>query len=743
MPKNNNKPDKIENNSSVEYVKLPYDFIPFPKKWVPYNKEMDKLPRHDRSGKLNGYIKYKILPESDLAIETRNGTDNTFISGSQMLGRVRMNAEILSQGYPHFINKAPILYRDIAQKQKNKEKKGQINPYIKKLGIVDGIEKSIRVGFLRKEGQEFYVVPAEKISDKNFISIKEHRLKKMGRDNSKGFSWLYKWDNNILDEITDAQKQIDKLTIEIKGLREQLKKELPSIQSEINKIFLKDFAFNKKFRKNNLNAKKFNGELGKLYTELIKKLNNLNQDDLSDLRNLFEKMATRWKLKATIHSLYYKMKNSEKFKPYQKQVFYSENNNGGISEITFGRNKENQLKGYLYNSTNARSKRSHYFIKEAESGVGYAVPQSVIVSYNQNMKKFRYTSKDGHRNEDEARRQKAKYVKNFYDIFEKFDNLEQYYPEGLIVFFKLCGNSEDKNKLEMIGRTPYFKVPYKNSIEEFINNEKGESIGFADALFGFSSDMSKNLGESKNYKSRVRFSAIVMNKEPNFDSRKFLLPTPSASANAMYLKQNGESDLSTYNENAELNGYKYYRVLRNTQQSKEQPEEMISTKKIIKNDKDLYMEGKVYFKNIEPYELGLLLLSLDIKQLLSTQKCEKFVKKNETLIKNSFEQIGGAKPYGYGKVRVDIDSLYIEKNDSSFESLVLDPKQEETNNVKYIDDFISIMRFNLDKNDDYLGAYIKSKNEKEESGMVNWFNINDKLGGSIGYHENWRLFREK
>lgn len=742
---NNRNKNNNNNNINIQYVTLPYDFIEFPEKWISYNvdAESDSLPRHDQVKQLNGYIKYKLTPQSDLALEIKKGESNRlFISGSQVRGMVRKNAEILSQNYPHFINGNPMFYRDITNNS------GLGKEYRDKLEISKGIDKSIEVGFLKKEGVNFYIVPAEKWpSGRNFVSIKEHRIRNMGLTINNGYSMLYKNKDECFKKINGIQKRIDELTAEIYKLRKELKKELSSIQKQANYIFTNSYNFitNKEIR-DMFNATNFEVQLKNKSKELLKELNNLSEQPNKKTEGFFSKMVERWKLKAEIHSIYSKIKPNkeelEKFVPYQKEVYYNENANGGVEKISFDNNNgEFVLKGYLFNSTNASSKRSHYFIKKSsENNIHIAIPEEIIEGYRQNFKKFRDNNKGNN-------------TKRFYDIFDDKNYLALLNKnfEGPIVFFK---RDKEGKCVEMIGRTPYFKIPYNHTIKEIIDRKGYSTIGYADALFGFASNTIISPQDGKevidSYKSRVRFTPIDIKdkfQESDYIYKDFLLPSPFASSNAMYLKQHKGKKLSTYNDDAELNGYKYYHILDKVYESKTEPKGMISTKGVIKNNNNYYLEGKVYFKNLAPEELGLLLLSLDIKEIMKSKQYTKFAG-----IEKSFEQIGGAKPYGYGKVQVDITEPLLEKNDNSFKSLITDSTKIEKEEYKYIDAYINMMEKEYDcKYVGYLSKYIESKHEKnrEESlnnnpMMINWYNVQEKIqkdsknkGG--GYPKSWRI----
>ncbi len=173
--------------------------------------------------------------------------------------------------------------------------------------------------------------------------------------------------------------------------------------------------------------------------------------------------------------------------------------------------------------------------------------------------------------------------------------------------------------------TPYFKIPYEHSLREITGEKDEKNIDYADAIFGFISNEDKSA-----YKSRVRFSAIDINESIKKDEREFLLTTPSATACAMYLEQKGKR-LSTYEDvnPPKLNGYKYYRILKDAQtdtipDDPSKVEKMISNKEVIKAKDSHYkhgyaLEGKIYFNNLNVKRTRLLLLKLRYSSFLHKQ----------------------------------------------------------------------------------------------------------------------------
>lgn len=716
------KEKRRQNQEPVDYVTLPYNFVPFAEKvHFPYNR--DNVRKHDEKDGLSGWLSYTITPYSDLALEVRTKREGGyFVSGSQIRGRIRANLEMLSASYPEFIARSPMLYRDFTGKLKNS--------YSDRMELSEGIERAVRVGFLRKVGQEFYIAPARQIGDKNFLSIKEHRLMKMGISKAgKSFSTLFDWggQDEEIKEFDELQSRIECLTREIVSQRENLKDRLTDIQQEVSSIFLKKYNFNKKLNSDNLknSAYDYRPELARIKDDLWRDLQKKLPAGDAELTELYQLTAERWQLKAEIYVKYRRLKPNRKFIPYQRNVYYKANAGQGIEKIAFEASTETPNKAYLFNSTNASSKRSHYFLLGPVEGQNECpVSQSVIEGYKQNLKKFHAT--DG----DSSTRDKKK---KFYDIFDNYEALqkESGNTEGLIVFFRSFKDESAGEEKLYVGRTPYFKIPYKHQLEDLLETREKGGVDYAGALFGYIPDEQDGDGKSETaYKSRLRFSPVDIGSNPHIENKIFLLPTPYASASAMYLQQS-DDELQTYEQEKppRLNGYKYYRILKTPHafQPPDDMENMLSGKRVIGHS-GIDLKGKVYFHNLTSSELGLLLLSIDLKQLLKSQKYKEIAAEYRNRLEQTYDLLGGAKPYGFGKVKMEIQSLELEKNGKDFESLVLEPMELLEEWHEYIDSFITTMRGQQYFTEVHFDQYIQSKLETDEP-QITWGDRNMFKGG--------------
>ncbi|MBJ6359934.1 hypothetical protein ACFOQM_01170 [Paenibacillus sp. GCM10012307] len=730
---------------------LPYDFIPFPgasssqddnssdKYLYPYT--VQNVPKHDEGHggrRLSGTISYTIQPHGELALEMRTRADGSFfLSGSQLRGKVRSNVEILSASYPEFIDRSEMVYRDIASGRyrqillsENEKSKGKI-------------EENVHAGYLMKRDQTFYIIPAKPIGNKNFISVKEHWL----IYNSPGLldknNQLYNWGasahTGYQQEMEKLQKKIGQLTEQIKVLRFNLRDKLDSDTVErMSDVFLRHFNLNKsdvKKLKSDLKNQPYDEskaieEIEILKRKLTEKLNKVVRYK-SDFSELISKSAERWGYKARIDIYYSFLKSNKDFKPYEEPVSFSRTEAGSLVSIGT-KGEELGETGYLFNSANAVSKRSHYLINNPNDDKEIEVPSNVVWKYNQLLK-------EQHTEDD------------FYNIFDKYDKLSKCKMPGgknkeIIVFYQEQERCEKDQGL-FIGRTPYFKVAYDHQLSELLKDSNSSNIDYARAMFGYVSQGENKDVNASAYKSRLRFSPIdIVSTKGELDvkTRTFLLASPSATAAGMYLQPKNDrrakyekevednKDKKEESPRPKLNGYKYYHILpKIVEYQPEKKTKNIESARQIVRPEGVRLQGKIYFSNLFPSELGLLILGLDMKRLLDSEEYKDDVKRHQNDIKNAYELIGGAKPYGYGKVRISIESIKLEKQGNDFVSLITKP-DEDADAVQQISSYIDACIQKLGGGTlfktDRMDKYICSKQETSfdnKATHINWSTIKD------------------
>lgn len=750
---------------------LPYDFISFPKTYQ-YPYDISELPKHNTIQGLSGRIDYEVKPYTDLAMDFRKINKNYYqISGSSIRGRVRSNLEILSASYPTFINDVELSYRTI-QDKKN---------YLDKLkGYGDGnIESNIHVGFLRKEGKKFVIYPAEMIGRKNFKSIKEDELWDKILDEK--VKLLFKVDGKNeknKKEIIKIRKKINELTETINRIKKEQsdskdKENYKKIAEQRDKVFKREANFTRwfNFKNNDSNENAIEKNIKKIESEL----EQINTYEL-DVKFFHKAYLERLKCKAKLYLEYLKLSKyckNPNFEPYQSEVLYRIAGNGSIEmkDIKLKQNEDGFQKGYLYNSTDASSKRGHYLIGACCETNPIEISEDIIFSYNNQLKRFEVSPRKGSSINKKDYKEK---IKPFYDIFDNFDNLKPQKTkkskealeevwEGAIVFYRY-GDKEKNEKLQ-ISRTPYMRIAYEKQIKDIIRgdaklktDENNIRVDYSRSLFGFVNNDFWNeydsdvLDKIKSYKSRLRFSGLnIETKTENIKIEDFVLLSPSPSACGMYINQTEySSKLKTYEDkDVQLNGYKYYKILEevvfaNSSKSNDEVNKCRSKKQVIKKENIRNMNGSIYFNNLSKLELGLLILSLDINQINRHGWVD--LSKN---IEPFYDMIGGAKPYGYGCVQFKINDIIIDNLEpslSDFNKIETWTKEPIKLNAsdEIVDSCIGEYLVN-DFVDDIIYPYIVSKQKVKSKNIINWEILPKEIekysnkNNSVGYSKEWIL----
>jgi CRISPR-associated protein (TIGR03986 family) len=216
---------------------------------------------------------------------------------------------------------------------------------------------------------------------------------------------------------------------------------------------------------------------------------------------------------------------------------------------------------------------------------------------------------------------------------------ERLKKEGIPVFFRL-----DNDEIKDFGLAYLYKLPYDHSASDLLkpdhrNKEDEFNPDLSECIFGYTY-ASKKLQES--IKGRVQFSAAFSDDKAIVDEDVILtLGSPKASYYPIYIRQYGQNGkvvkYSTYNDGA-LSGWKRYPVRKKIWGTKSESDYNASLDtKIHPLKKGVVFNGKIRFHNLKKEELGALLSALTFH---NTDNC--------------FHQIGQGKPYGFGKVKIEI-----------------------------------------------------------------------------------------
>ena len=211
------------------------------------------------------------------------------------------------------------------------------------------------------------------------------------------------------------------------------------------------------------------------------------------------------------------------------------------------------------------------------------------------------------------------------------------YP-GAPVFFRV----DDNGAVKDFGFALLYKLPYKRTPFDALRPDDKDGAArpdMADCLFGY---ISKTPGES--LKGRVFFSNAFAKRAVPDEVVTVTPGSPKASYYPCYISQKGKAgkvdgDYMTYND-GQIRGWKRY-VLKNgaTPGRRNEENEKVNVS-FIPLKAGAEFECDVVFFNLRPAELGGLLSALTFHGSPSVR-----------------HQIGGGKPYGYGRTRVEVASV--------------------------------------------------------------------------------------
>jgi CRISPR-associated protein (TIGR03986 family) len=223
-------------------------------------------------------------------------------------------------------------------------------------------------------------------------------------------------------------------------------------------------------------------------------------------------------------------------------------------------------------------------------------------------------------------------------LIEKMDKLDDalwnyHKPSNRIpVFFKLEGD-----KVKHFGFSKLYRLNNGHSIGDLepvhsYKSSKKDELDLAQLIFGAVDDISEPL------KGRVFISHAFCSDNPTAqNTEERVLSSPKPSYYPFYLKQEDNKPYNTYlNNNSVLAGFKRYPVHINTK-----PNGNHANENIPSNFNPLpartSFECKIRFHNLRKVELGALLSAITFHNT-----------------PNLFHNLGAAKPYGFGKVKLTI-----------------------------------------------------------------------------------------
>lgn len=216
------------------------------------------------------------------------------------------------------------------------------------------------------------------------------------------------------------------------------------------------------------------------------------------------------------------------------------------------------------------------------------------------------------------------------------NNLNAYYDPD---FWKLPEEGQTKPVFYIrfeghtyCGMSLFLRIGYRYPLSKGLPCEWDDSVmDYPHAILGYAS-------RERSQRSRVSFSdCTICGNAQEMAPVSMILASPKPSYYAGYVNPVNNKANHYSNDNFELRGFKQYWLKEPVETSVELGKEKVGTK-LRPLPVGTRFTGVVRFKNLTPAELGLLLWSLRLEE-------------------GCYQTVGMGKPYGYGRMKLTIDSL--------------------------------------------------------------------------------------
>ena len=219
--------------------------------------------------------------------------------------------------------------------------------------------------------------------------------------------------------------------------------------------------------------------------------------------------------------------------------------------------------------------------------------------------------------------------------YNKFDDVSR---DGIVpVFFR-----EEDGEIIDFGLSYLYRQPYYNTVHDllpktFLDDEN--ELDLVQGMFGFVNVHGKSL------KGRIVVGNAMLDESirPDGKAQTFIMGAPKPTFYPFYIEQKGNKKKTYFDDDAKISGYKRYLIRDNAIESRIPRSNTTST--FYPMPEHTIFSTEIYFHNLKDYELGALLCAITFNK--NQDKC--------------FHSLGYAKPFGYGKIKVNRCAL-IEKD---------------------------------------------------------------------------------
>lgn len=326
---------------------------------------------------------------------------------------------------------------------------------------------------------------------------------------------------------------------------------------------------------------------------------------------------------------------NSKYRPYYREISYQVITGTRVISGIAGKG-ELPKNGFLLSSGKMQGKKAIYVIPEIKDDRDryIEIPQSDIDDFKRDY--------EGRKNQVEAM------DKQFFNLPAEGEIKPVFY----IIFY-----IEDKKKL-YFGFTPHLRMFYDKKICDGLkDSHKNAKVDYCKSIFGYTDH-----GQG-GYKSRVSFlDAVLQSGTEGKGEKTVILASPKPTSYLDYLTAEKDDDdrvVASYNDDFKLRGTKQYWLRETVYNGETGTNEKVGSLLRPYEAGSVY-QGEIRFENLTDVELGMLLWSL-------------------VLEKGSNQNIGKAKPYGYGRIAVKLTGLKILDFGAMYsaESLSLDPYADQ------------------------------------------------------------------
>lgn len=629
---NNNKGNN--NKGTGHYVGAPYNFVPFSNRVYEYPKEKKVKQNAVADGLLTGEISYEITAKTPIMVDDGTGKfhknpDGKYsIPGSTMRGLIRNNVQIL--GFSSFyedIDDYALMYRNVASGAKqDKDRYNKILGTSNQDDEMRGIARNVKAGYIFQKHGKYYITEINEKYDKNVNYLMLSSKLILSEKKNYPF-FIDNWKEKMMYKkcCIFVRKEI------INGGQNEKKKQYIYETENPKEVeeYIEDgcFSYEGVQEKNNkiiIDKMGKPGEYSKVGNAKIK-------NNKIDRRISYEPREKN-------------MINRD-YEPYYDKVYYSvDHNKRKVNSVkSRGTNciEKNMQKGYVLSSGWMNNKKNVYIIPEVKSKPN---EENSIAIKEEDVKAF-----------------KADYTKRFNTLRQYFGGDEK--EKKAQKFFGLPKEGEmkpvfyiDLNGRLYFGFTPRLRLFYDHTILDGLNKNHKEGImDYSKAIFGYSN-------KKGSCRSKVSFSdAVIWNTDvKEMEEEQYILSEPKPTSYLDYLEQPEKKDPSTYNDNnLKLRGVKQYWLHSDTVPNKQTSKNKAAVSKFHPLPEETKFEGKVRFRNMTRDEFGLLLWSMQLEE-------------------NSQMNIGKAKAYGYGNIKLSVKEARCINKQKAYqtECLTLNPLEK-------------------------------------------------------------------